>query len=328
VSNINILVDKIGIQKTDAEWIIKNSKKHSVWIANEILKNNLNLNAELKEQIQKIIEWKKEDSFYNIKDLNFKEALVLAENFLESKKYKKFNITNFSLRNKKVVLDLSDYKWVTLKTKYDCLEEGNDMCHCVGNSDFFKAIRKGKKSVYSLRNINNRAKVTLEINSYGEIRNFFGRSNSVIQDSYIPYVAEFLTYQKKWQYFRPDYNVHTVNDTIAKIIMYSIHTENYELLNRIINGLRSSDRYDITWNLYYNLKSNLGEKRMDSKRMIEKFVYHYKEITENDFKLLSNSLERISNKPRPFIIKKQNIFISLFLSIKNTFKKWLKLLKK
>lgn len=193
---MNIIVNKIGLSEEVAEWCISKSKKYSIWIANQLLHipnvQNLLLNKKqdfvvFDNQIDNVLDWKKEVQGINLNDYTFKKAVVEANKFHKSL----FVPNNNGLKNTNVVLDCGDYKWVQLVTTQDCKEEGSTMGHCIGNSSHNTRISSGDSIAFSLRDKFNRPHLTIE--AYSKNKNVFefkGHSNSVPKSEYLDYFVQ------------------------------------------------------------------------------------------------------------------------------------------
>ena len=195
---MNIMVNKIGIKEPIAEWCLSKSKKYCLWIANQIvnvqslLSLEMNLENDYKlvqfgNQIDRILDWKKEVQNINLNEYNFSLALKEADKFHKSL----FVPNNNGLKNTNIVLDCGDYKWVQLITPNDCKEEGNTMGHCIGNSSHSQRISSGGSIAFSLRDKYNRPLLTIEAHSVRkDIFEFKGNSNHQPKPEYLEHFVK------------------------------------------------------------------------------------------------------------------------------------------
>lgn len=319
-----ILVNKIGLSESLTESILKISNKHSIWIANQIVEHPQT--SDCLSEYKMIIDWIKNDTTYNIKYLNYFEALNIAkreikkqkeENLLLKEYHKNRFINNiYSLKNRKIYLNTGKFKWVKLKTISDCQEEGYEMFHCLKNYSYGKRVSKGKERAYSLRDIYNRPFVTISIGSNSCIENIFSKYNGSVDDEHIPYVVSFLSYSKRWKYIQPNYNVEPMCNTIWKILIYCIYHEKIKLLNKIINSLNIiSYKYIDSKALHYStfgtslLKENLSYSQ---KRQVVLKLSNVK--TKEDLKFFKDIFKNVSEekvkiyKNNKFIFFLKNLF--------------------
>lgn len=185
---INIIVNKIGLSQDIANFCIAKSKKYAIWLANQI-KNNISVLGK-NEELDLIFDWKRNFQLVNINELTFKQALK------ESKVYHKslFVKTKDSLKNRKVILNCGDFKWVQLLTEEDCLEEGRAMGHCIGGHGHNTNISTGNTIAYSLRDKYNKPHLTFEMRVKDLIVfEFKGRANSQPKAEYLQYFIELLS---------------------------------------------------------------------------------------------------------------------------------------
>lgn len=210
---MNIIVNKIGLSEEVAEWCVSKSKKYSIWIANQLLHipiqaHSLILNKKqdfvlFDNQIDNILDWKKEVQGINLNDYTFKKAVVEADKFHKSL----FVPNNNGLKNTNVVLDCGDYKWVQLVTIQDCKEEGSTMGHCIGNSSHNTRISSGDSIAFSLRDKFNRPHLTIEaLSKNKKVFEFKGHSNSAPKSEYLDY---FVQLNEK-------YNFSTITDSTIR----------------------------------------------------------------------------------------------------------------
>lgn len=205
---LNIIVGKIGLTEQDANWCIKLHKKYCIWIANQI-KDNPNIKNR-EGDILMILDWKKEIQDVNLNDFTFDTALQEARK-LHGIMFKE---NNNSLKNKNVVLDLGNYKWVQLLTQEDCQEEGNAMGHCVGGHS---GIWREKSYAFSLRDEFNRPHLTLEARrENGVIFEFKGRNNGVPKAEYLQCYIELA---RKFSTILGTITDYTFTETITKNIV-------------------------------------------------------------------------------------------------------------
>jgi acetyltransferase-like isoleucine patch superfamily enzyme len=197
---INVIVGKVGLSEEQAIYCIGKHKKYAIWIANQIKEFSLNIHSfEDDNKISTILDWKRDVQEVNLNELNFKQAIKLANKYFDSL----FIKTSKSLKNKNVVLDCGEYKWVQLKTVEDCVEEGNAMGHCIGNSNHAENISSERSISFSLRDKYNKPHLTLEapfnknLNTIGKIFEFKGSKN---QTPSVDYVKHFVELMKKYQF--------------------------------------------------------------------------------------------------------------------------------
>jgi hypothetical protein len=187
---MNILVNKVGLSKDIAQKCYNKSKKYCVWIGNQVLKSPDIINKE--NDIDLVLDWKKEIQDINLNSINFKTALKLAKDYQKSLFVPNVN----GLKNTNVVLDCGDYKWVQLITKADCKEEGSTMGHCIGNNGHNTRISNGNSVAFSLRDKFNRPHITIEAdikdNKIGNIFEFKGTANGVPKVEYSKYFIQLL----------------------------------------------------------------------------------------------------------------------------------------
>jgi hypothetical protein len=219
---INVIVGKVGLTESQAVYCIGKHKKYAIWIANQIKNFNIDINSnEDDNKINRILDWKREAQEVNLNELDFKQALNMADNYFDSL----FVKTSKSLKNKNVVLDCGKYKWVQLKTVEDCIEEGNAMGHCIGNSNHSQNISQERSVAFSLRDKYNKPHLTLEapfdksLNYIGKIFEFKGTSN---QTPAVEYVECFVELLKK-------YNFKGYTDSNLHISL----SNSFELINQI-----------------------------------------------------------------------------------------------
>lgn len=196
------MVNKIRLPEEVAEWCLSKSKKYCLWIANQIGDTNcyrLNwfLNTQTENQKQQkiyfsnevdiILDWKREVQNINLNDYSFSKALKEANKFHKSL----FVPNENGLKNTSVVLDCGEFKWVQLNTTQDCKEEGSTMGHCIGNSSHSQRITSGVSIAFSLRDKYNRPHLTIEAYSKDKrIFEFKGHSNCVPKPEYLDYFVE------------------------------------------------------------------------------------------------------------------------------------------
>lgn len=182
---MNIMVNKVGLTEEQANWCTSIHKKYSIWIANQI-KENPDLQRR-EGDFRMILDWKKDEQQLNLNDYTFETALATAREAHGMV----FKENNNSLKNKNIVLDCGDYKWVQLVTSADCVEEGNAMGHCIGGHGHAQSIEQKRSYAFSLRDEYNRPHLTLEASAKdGRIFEFKGRSNGVPALNYVEcYVA-------------------------------------------------------------------------------------------------------------------------------------------
>lgn len=236
-----IIVQKIGVTEDQTNWCISLSKKHAKWIAKQI-KKNPKLYPRSKANFQNIISWKQKDKFYNINKLDFYSALNIAKEYFDNKSG--FEIIPSSLKNKKVYLDLGEYKWVELLTNADCREEGEEMRHCL--------ISKTKSSVYSLRDINNKPKITIRITPTGRISEISGFGNSIPDKIYAKQIALFLEKNKEWKKICSLNHDPERIDGMIDIVRDFCRSQNKKKLLKRINSAFSSNYFEEKFSRYAN----------------------------------------------------------------------------
>ena len=197
---INVIVGKLGLSEEQAIYCIGKHKKYAIWIANQIKDFNIDIHSvDDDNKINRILDWKREVQEINLNELNFKQAIEMADKYFDSL----FIKTSKSLKNKNVILDCGKYKWVQLKTVEDCIEEGDAMGHCIGNSNHSQSISQEKSIAFSLRDKYNKPHLTLEapfnkeLNSIGKIFEFKGSKN---QTPNINYVKHFIELLKRYEF--------------------------------------------------------------------------------------------------------------------------------
>lgn len=205
-----ILTKKIGLTKDQATWVVKLSEKHAIWIANQV-KSNPTIYPKKTAEVRKILAWNRKNPSVRIKDYDFNAAL---------KEIKKTATMHFlsspnSLKNTKVVAvcEGTEYKWVEINTKADCIEEGVAMKNCLKDNEGSGYLNR-KTRLFSLRNKFNRPVVTIQIVTadYGELRKskvvwkkdehsigqYCGKGNVAPSDEYAE-CFKFLEKQEKLQ---------------------------------------------------------------------------------------------------------------------------------
>lgn len=225
---ISVIVGKVGLSEEQAIYCIGKHKKYSIWIANQIKNFNINIHSvDDDNKINRILDWKREVQEINLNELNFKQAIKMADKYFDSL----FIKTSKSLKNKNVILDCGDYKWVQLKTIDDCIEEGNSMGHCIGNDNHSKSIYSERSIAFSLRDKYNKPHLTLEApfnkedNQIGKIFEFKGSKNQTPSINYVKYFIELL---KKYNFQGyTDSNLHKSLENSFELIK-QINTINSE----------------------------------------------------------------------------------------------------
>jgi acetyltransferase-like isoleucine patch superfamily enzyme len=219
---INVITGKLGLTESQAVYCIGKHKKYAIWIANQIKDFNIDINSiDDDNKIDRILDWKREAQEVNLNELNFKQALKIADKYFDSI----FIKTSKSLKNKNVVLDCGQYKWVQLKTVEDCVEEGNAMGHCIGNSNHSQSISQDRSIAFSLRDKYNKPHLTLEApfnkehNKFGKIFEFKGSKNQTPNVEYVKYFIDLL---KKY-----DFQGYTDSN------LYKSLENSFELVNKI-----------------------------------------------------------------------------------------------
>lgn len=192
---MNIMVNKIGLDEKLADLCLQKSKKYSIWLANQVVKSKEVIFRN--NDIDLILDWKKEQQEINLNDFTFTNALREAKEFQKSL----FIPNSSGLKNTNVVLDCGKYKWVQLITKADCREEGNVMGHCIGGSSHSTRIANGNSVAFSLRDKFNKPHLTLEAykknDKIGNIFEFKGSANGTPKIEYTKY---FIALLKKYEF--------------------------------------------------------------------------------------------------------------------------------
>lgn len=281
---MNTMVNKIGLPENLAEWCLEKNKKYSIWIANQLIKinhKNKDVFYEFENNINTIIDWKKEVQGINLNDYNLYTALKEAREFQKSL----FTNNDNSLTNTNVILDCGDYKWVQLITKYDCIEEGNAMGHCIGNSSHSSRIASGNSIAFSLRDKFNKPHLTLEASiSDKEIFEFKGNSNNLPKKEYLNYFAKL----------NEKYNFLTITDSTIKSFEYNVNA--VEEISKINKDFFSFD-FKIRIGLlpfsegesYFDLLTiNIQDREINIPDNVE--FYNSIEIISNDNISLGNNL--------------------------------------
>ena len=221
---MNILINKIGLSNENAQFCYDKSKKYSVWLGNQVLKYpKIIENDKLNNDIDLILDWKKEIQNIDLKEFDFFSALKEAKEFQKSLFIPNAN----GLKNTNVILDCGEYKWVQLITKKDCKEEGSFMGHCIGNSSHSTRISSGSSVGFSLRDKFNKPHITIEArvdknNKIDNIFEFKGTANGVPNVEYTKYFIELLEKYKfkrvtDGQFFSSIANSFSVIQKIDKI---------------------------------------------------------------------------------------------------------------
>ncbi len=249
---IGVIVGKIGLSEEQAIYCIGKHKKYAIWIANQIKEFSLNIHSfEDDNKISTILDWKREVQEVNLNELNFKQAIKLANKYFDSL----FIKTSKSLKNKNVVLDCGEYKWVQLKTVEDCVEEGNAMGHCIGNSNHAENISSERSISFSLRDKYNKPHLTLEapfnknLNTIGKIFEFKGSKN---QTPSVDYVKHFVELMKKYQFEGyTDSNLHRSLQNAIDLIkeINSINSEFFSFEIKMEMGLNVFGEQEIFVNV-------------------------------------------------------------------------------
>jgi len=191
---MNILINKIGLSNENAQFCYDKSKKYSVWLGNQVLKYpNIIKDDKINNDIELVLDWKKEIQDINLKEFDFFSALKQAKEFQKSL----FIPNSNGLKNTNVILDCGEYKWVQLLTKKDCKEEGSFMGHCIGGSSHSTRISNGNSVAFSLRDKFNKPHITIEAridkdNNIGNIFEFKGTANGVPNVTYTKYFVQLL----------------------------------------------------------------------------------------------------------------------------------------
>ena len=73
---MNILINKIGLSNENAQFCYDKSKKYSVWLGNQVLKYpNIIKDDKINNDIELVLDWKKEIQDINLKEFDFFSAL-------------------------------------------------------------------------------------------------------------------------------------------------------------------------------------------------------------------------------------------------------------
>jgi hypothetical protein len=86
-------------------------------------------------------------------------------------------------------------KWVKLSTEMHMHREGQLMHHCVANSNYSHAMKRGTSEFYSLRDANNEPHITMEVavsNAKRSIMQMKGKNNARPITKYQPYLKELI----------------------------------------------------------------------------------------------------------------------------------------
>jgi hypothetical protein len=152
---IDTLITKIGLTPVQAVWVMSLSEKHAVWIANQI-KQSPELFPKEGGKFKKIMKWKKKNNAISLEGHTCDSLVKLMNTDMP------FNIIEGSLKNQRIVAECEggEYKWVAIKNKEECVEEGDKMHHCLRHGG--QSYLRGAK-LYSLRNKNNIPVLTLQI---------------------------------------------------------------------------------------------------------------------------------------------------------------------
>ncbi len=183
---MNIMVNKIGLSEEKALWCIDKSKKYAIWLANQMKVRDL---TKTENEVDIILDWKREVQEVNLNELTFVQAIRQARKYQNSLFVPNAN----GLKNKNVVLDMGEFKWVQLVTAEDCKEEGNAMGHCIGNSHHSLQIASGNSIAFSLRDKYNKPHITLEASvETKKIFEFKGNSNNLPKAEYLKYFVDLI----------------------------------------------------------------------------------------------------------------------------------------
>jgi hypothetical protein len=191
-----VLTHKIGLTDDQANKVVQTSEKHAIWIANQLKSFGNKVPKTFWSNTKVIIAWVKKNQTINLKTLTYKEALLKAKKSDKAP----FKFIDGSLKNAVVFADCegSPYKWVELKTKDDCHEEGKAMKNCLkdnlGGGYIFGGSSFKENKLFSLRNEFNRPVVTLCLRATGrkdnptfEVADYLSKTNSEPKKEYAKY---------------------------------------------------------------------------------------------------------------------------------------------
>ena len=180
VTKIHNLGEMFGTHKYDV-WIDKETKKDEVVIIKTI-------------ELQLIIDWALESNT-DIMQKSFDDALREQEEWHE-------RIAAINENNTINIPDVNDDKviYITKDKRFflyvldvnDLMYEGTMMKHCVKGNNYKKKVKDNKSIILSLRDINNKPHVTLEIsiskdkkgNHSGRVIQQYGKSNQIPKKLY------------------------------------------------------------------------------------------------------------------------------------------------
>tara|TARA_Y100000389_G_C17464356_1_gene524268 strand:- start:3397 stop:4431 length:1035 start_codon:yes stop_codon:yes gene_type:complete len=272
---MNIMVNKIGLSEKKATWCLEKDKKYSIWIANQLktykfLFSDRERLIQFSIDIDNILNWKREVQNLNLNDYDFETALSKSITYQQSL----FVSSEKSLKNKKVILDCGEYKWVKLSTQEDCIEEGNFMNHCIGGNSHAPRIESGISMAFSLRDKFNKPHLTLEANLNNKIIiEFKGSSNSLPKAEYLDY---FVQLNQKYNFTKiQDYTIESFKDNLEAI----------KEINKINSEFFTTEfKLEVGIGTFEGVEFHLNKIIINTKNKIE---------IPNNFKL-TNSLDIIS----------------------------------
>ena len=122
---------------------------------------------------------------------NWQQAATAARRWHQSLLKNQGKSIDKTIEGQETVLPLGEYTWVKLTTEAALKAEGECMGHCVGRAGYINDVQAGKAEIYSLRDKNNEAHATLEVQiTDGQklIQQCKGRGNEVIVGKYVPHV--------------------------------------------------------------------------------------------------------------------------------------------
>ena len=266
---MNIMVNKIGLSEEKALWCISKSKKYAIWLANQMKNRDL---TKRENEVDTILDWKREVQEVNLNELTFTQAINQAREYQNSLFIPNAN----GLQNKNVVLDMGDFKWVQLITREDCVEEGNAMGHCIGNSHHSSQIANGKTMAFSLRDKFNRPHITLEASiETKKIFEFKGNSNNLPKTEYLKYFVDLI---EKYDFSEITDSTIRVFKTVSEVVkrIHEINKSFFDFNFRVSMGLSPFEKGD-----FYLDEIQIGEAAGDITIQDDVSFYASIEIVSN-----------------------------------------------
>lgn len=166
--------------------------KYDVWIAKEVKKNEVVILRSI--ELQLIIDWALESNT-NIMQLDFEEALKQQEEWHEKMAaITENNIVKIPNVNQDRIIYITNDKrfFLYVLDTSDLMYEGTMMNHCVKGNNYKTKVKSKKSIILSLRDINNKPHVTLEIalskdkkGEYsGRVIQQYGKANQIPKKRY------------------------------------------------------------------------------------------------------------------------------------------------